>query len=97
MSDGSCTPPPPPNNGEGGIDIYPNPVTNPFVISLHDFNDETATIAIYNKLGQRIFNQNISLIYGMAKVNVALSTWAKAVYIVKVMSGGKTITKQFVR
>ncbi len=97
VSDGSCTPPPPPNNGEGGVDIYPNPITNPFVISLHDFNDETATIAIYNKIGQRIYHQNISLTYGIAQVNIAMSNWARGVYVVKVISGGKTITKQFVR
>jgi aminopeptidase N len=97
VSDGSCTPPLPPNNGQGGIDIYPNPVTNPFVISLHDFNDDNANVNIYNKLGQRVYNKNISLSYGIAQVNVPMGNWARGVYIVKVISGGKTITKQFVR
>jgi hypothetical protein len=97
VNDGSCTPTPPPNSGEGGIDIWPNPVTNPFVISLHDFKDDNASVAIYNKLGQRIYSQNIALANGIAQVRVPMNNWARGVYVVKVISGGKTVTKQFVK
>jgi aminopeptidase N len=97
VNDGSCTPAPPPNSGEGSIDIWPNPVTNPFVISLHDFKDDNASVAIYNKLGQRIYSQNIALANGIAQVRVPMKNWARGVYIVKVISGGKTVTKQFVK
>jgi aminopeptidase N len=96
VNDGGCTPPPPPNNGEGGIDIWPNPITNPFVISIHDFKDDNASVAIYNKLGQRLYNQNIALANGIALIRVPMSNWARGIYIVKVISGGKTINKQFV-
>jgi aminopeptidase N len=100
VSDGSCTPPPPPpptNSGEGVVDIWPNPVTNPFVISLHDFKDDNALVTIYNKLGQRIYNQTTPLTFGIAQVKIPMSNWARGVYIVKVIAGGKTVTKQFVR
>ena len=97
IADGTCTPPLPPNNGEGGVDIWPNPVANPFVISLHDFNDDNAVVTIYNKLGQRIYDKRILLTFGIAQVTVPVSNWAADVYIVKVVSGGKTITKQFVK
>jgi aminopeptidase N len=100
INDSSCTPPPPPpptNSGEGIVDIWPNPVTNPFVISLHDFNDDNALVTIYNKLGQRIYNQSIPLLFGIAQVKVPMNNWVRGVYIVKVVSGGKTVTKQFVR
>jgi aminopeptidase N len=100
LNDGSCTPPPPPppaNSGEGIVDIWPNPITNPFIISLHDFNDDNALMTIYNKIGQRLYNQTIPLAFGIAQVKVPMSSWARGVYIVKVVSGGKTVTKQFVR
>jgi aminopeptidase N len=100
INDSSCTPPPPPaptNSGDGIVDIWPNPVTNPFVISLHDFKDDNALITIHNKLGQRIYSQSIALANGMAQARVPMGNWARGVYIVKVISGGKTVTKQFIR
>jgi aminopeptidase N len=97
VNDGSCATILHPNNGLGIVDIYPNPITNPFTISLHDFNDNTASINIYNKIGQLIFNKTVPLTYGIAKIDIPINNWAKGVYVVKVISGGKTVVKQFVR
>jgi aminopeptidase N len=97
VNDGTCATTLNPNNGLGIVDIYPNPITNPFTISLHDFNDNTASINIYNKIGQRIFNKTVPLTYGIAKIDIPVNNWAKGVYVVKVISGGKTVVKQFVR
>ena len=96
VTDGSCNPKPT-NNGQGGLDIYPNPVTNPVTINLHDFNDQTATVNIYNKLGQIIYNKNIPLYYGTATITLPAGNWARGVYIVKVVAGGKSLAKQMVR
>jgi aminopeptidase N len=96
VNDGSCTPKPT-NNGQGGLDIFPNPATTPVTISLHDFNDQNATVNIYNKLGQIIYSKNIPLTYGTASITLPAGNWARGVYVVKVVAGGKTISKQMVR
>jgi aminopeptidase N len=97
VSDGTCTPALPTNSGEGLVDIYPNPATAPLTISIHDFKDDAANIAVYNKLGQMVYNKTIALLYGSASIPLPSTNWAKGIYIVKVISAGKTISKQFVK
>ena len=100
VNDGSCAPPlppPPTNSGEGIVDIYPNPISNPFTISLHDFKDEHALVNIYNKLGQVIYNKNVTLTFGSVLVKIQSFNWARGVYIVEVKSAGKIVTKQIMR
>lgn len=102
VNNGNCapTPPPPPaltNSGEGIVDIYPNPISNPFSIDLHDFRDVNALVIIYNKLGQAIYNKNIPLTFGSALVKIQPANWARGMYIVEVKAAGKTVRKQLMR
>ncbi len=85
------------NSGAGIVDIYPNPITNPFTISLRDFKDKEAAVKIYSKLGQVIFYRKAILINGAAKINVSMQNWSNGAYIVKVVSGGKTISKEVLK
>jgi aminopeptidase N len=98
INDGSCTPPPIPNSGQGALDIiYANALSNPQIIRLHDFKDDNAQVSVFNKLGQNVFVKKIDLLNGSAEFKLPFSNWAKGVYIIKVVSGGKTITKQFLK
>ena len=96
-------PPPPPalpiaiNTGAGIADIFPNPVTDPFTIYLHDFFDVNALIKIYNKSGQQVYSNKVILTNGAVYIKVPVSKWARGLYIVKISSAGKTIIKQFMR
>ena len=100
VNDNTCgpltNPPPPPNTGLGVIEILPNPTTNPFIIYLHDFNDTKAAIEIYNSGGQRIYVNNLILTNGASRITIQNKNWARGNYIIKVMAGGKTITRQFI-
>ncbi len=100
--DGSCFPAPPPppvptNSGEGKVDIYPNPISNPFSIGLHDFRDVNAFVIIYNKLGQTICSKNVPLSFGSALVKIQSANWARGMYIVEVKAAGKIVRKQVMR
>lgn len=96
VADGSCNPIPT-NNGQGGVDIFPNPITQPFTISLHDFNDTKASVNIYNQLGQIVYSRQVMLTYGSALLQIGSANWAKGVYTIKVSSGNKVISKQVVK
>jgi aminopeptidase N len=85
------------NRGYGIVEIYPNPITNPLTINIYDFKDASAEVNIYNNIGQLVFSKNVDLKNGAALVKLQTDTWAKGLYIVKVVSAGKTVTKQFVR
>ncbi|MEQ1555072.1 MAG: M1 family aminopeptidase, partial [Ferruginibacter sp.] len=84
------------NSGKGIVEIFPNPITNPLTLRIHDFKDKIATITIYNKIGQSIYHKQIQLVNGKANVDIPIATWQKGIYTIKVQSGGKIITKQIV-
>ena len=81
----------------GIVDIFPNPISNPFTINIHDFKDDKAQVQVYNKLGQKIYSKNILLTYGSASVKIQSANWARGTYIVEVTAAGKTVRKQVLR
>ncbi|MCP9752970.1 M1 family aminopeptidase [Ferruginibacter sp. HRS2-29] len=87
----------PSNTGKGVVEIYPNPIVNPFKIYLHDFNAASSTIHIYASNGQLVYQKNIMLNNGSELVNIGTATWAKGVYVVKVITGKEVFTQQLVK
>ena len=85
------------NTGAGVVDIYPNPVTDPFTVYLHDFNAAAADIAIFNRAGQQVYLQHIALTAGAELVPVAVSNWAHGLYTIKIITADKVITRQLLR
>jgi aminopeptidase N len=85
------------NSGKGVVEIYPNPTINPATINIHDFKAESASIAIYNNVGQIILNQNVMLKNGAALVKLQTTNWASGQYIIKVKAAGKIVTKQLLK
>ncbi len=85
------------NSGAGVAEIYPNPVSDPFTIYLHDFSDVSAQVIIFNKAGQEVYRKNATLVNGAEIMPVPSSTWARGAYIIKIITAGKTILKQVLR
>ena len=85
------------NTGNGAVEIYPNPVTNPFTIYLHDFSENNADIKIYNNLGQLVYSKNLQLYNGAEILKLSLGQLAKGVYIVKVKVGNNKIVKRIIQ
>lgn len=85
------------NTGEGIVDIYPNPATDPLTVYFHDFAPTTASLLIFNKAGQRVYAANVSLAAGSEYLQIPVSRWAHGTYVVKIKAGGKDIVKQILR
>ncbi len=85
------------NSGQGGVDIYPNPIASPLVISLHDFNDASVGVRIYNGAGQLMYKNQVALFNGIAIETIPNRHWAKGVYSIKVFSAGKIFTAQLLK
>ena len=85
------------NSGTGSVEIFPNPVADPFTVYLHDFNDGAAQLIIFNKNGQEMYHRNITLINGAEVLQVPSGNWARGAYIIKIITAGKTIIKQLLR
>lgn len=88
---------PVPNNGQGGVDINPNPITSPMNIYLHDFNDASVAVHIYNSTGQLMYKKQVALFNGIALLNISNGHWAKGTYTIKVFSTGNNITTQVLK
>ncbi|MEO7264684.1 MAG: M1 family aminopeptidase [Ferruginibacter sp.] len=88
---------PVPNSGLGGVDINPNPIASPLVLSLHDFNDAAVAIRIYNHAGQLMYKNQVILFNGIAIESIPNYHWAKGVYTIKVFSAGKIFTTQLLK
>ncbi|MEJ7610278.1 MAG: M1 family aminopeptidase [Ferruginibacter sp.] len=85
------------NSGSSIVEIYPNPVTDPFTVYLHDFNDSKAEMIIYNRAGQTMYKRTVALTAGAEFVQVPVSRWARGLYTLKIFAAGKTITRQLIR
>ena len=85
------------NTGAGIVEVYPNPLTNPLSIFLHDFNASSASVTITNAKGQRMYERNIGLINGAELLQVPTMDWARGVYFVLIRAAGKKIVKQVLR
>ncbi len=72
--------------------IYPNPSTTNLNLSLNTISNGSR-IEIYNILGAKIFSRNIS----NPNLTINASQWQKGVYLVRVLSDDKTLTKRFVK
>ncbi|MEO6668637.1 MAG: M1 family aminopeptidase [Ferruginibacter sp.] len=75
------------NSGMPGVSVYPNPVQNPLTVYLHDFNETSANIILYNMAGQLIYKQKVALIDGTELVYLNLGHLSRGKYILKVLAG----------
>ncbi len=87
----------PGNSGEGMVEIYPNPVINPLTIFIHDFTAATAHIQISNAAGQIMYKRTVTLTNGAELIQLPTQQWARGIYFVQVVAGGKKIVKEIVR
>ncbi len=82
----------------GGMTIYPNPATgNNTTINFNTRSTATATINLYNVLGEKIYNQPLgSLNSGNHSTNLSLQNLSNGLYFVELSNGEEKITQPLV-
>ena len=85
------------NSGQGIVEIFPNPLENPFTINLKEFKALAANINIYNTVGQIIFSQSVPLRRGAGTVKVQNNNWADGLYFAEIKAGATTVRKQIIK
>ncbi|MEX1201821.1 MAG: M1 family aminopeptidase [Ferruginibacter sp.] len=85
------------NTGEGSIDIYPNPISNPMNVYLHNFNNNSAQLIVLNAAGQQMYRQQVILTNGAELLSIPTGTWASGMYSLQVLAGDKKMVKPFIR
>ena len=85
-----------PNTGNAVVEIYPNPIQNPLTVYLHDFNQQSADLVLYNALGQQLYKQNIKLINGAEILQLNFNL-PHGEYILKIIADNYKYTKKLLK
>ena len=71
--------------------ISPNPGVNELNIRLAQKSD--AIVEVYNLLGRKIYSGKLTTVHN----SIEISSWKSGIYLVKVITDKKSITKRFVK
>ncbi|CAH8281451.1 putative secreted protein (Por secretion system target) [Mariniflexile fucanivorans] len=74
---------------KNNVEIYPNPVTNNFIIT----NSINAVVEVYNILGELVLNNNIE----NNKQSIDIKNLSQGLYVVKIVKEGHTTTKKIIK
>ncbi|WP_070137865.1 T9SS type A sorting domain-containing protein [Crocinitomix algicola] len=80
------------------LSVYPNPNQGEFTLTLDNFIGENIALEIYNELGANVYNENIGNMneVGYLQKNMDLSSLSEGVYILRVISDKKSVTRRIV-
>jgi hypothetical protein len=78
-----------------GLEVYPNPNHGTFSVAYELGMPEDLKVTVYNKLGQRVWEQTIPQA-DAGKVEVALGEKAAGVYSVELQAGDAVVTRKVV-
>ncbi|MEO9022346.1 MAG: T9SS type A sorting domain-containing protein [Ginsengibacter sp.] len=81
-------------HSRNNIFLYPNPVTNDFIIDLTKaVNQKVKMVILYNNLGQIILKKTIAA--GQTKIHISAGKFAQGIYNVEILdAGNKRIWKE---
>ncbi|MFK7746934.1 MAG: T9SS type A sorting domain-containing protein [Kordia sp.] len=79
------------SNSETVFNISPNPGVNELNIRLTKKTD--AAVEVYNLLGRKIYTGKLTTMHNA----IDISSWKSGIYLVKVITDKKSITKRFVK
>ncbi|MBK8522162.1 MAG: T9SS type A sorting domain-containing protein [Chitinophagaceae bacterium] len=83
--------------GQNIVQVFPNPVGDHFYIYLGKMVAGSASVNVYNALGQRVYTRNINLVNGSEYVEVPSQYLAKGVYFLKINAGDFKFVKKLLR
>ena len=79
---------------EERVSVYPNPSNGIVNVDLQGALAQTATLEVYNAMGQLVISKNYNEVSG--KFDVDLSGNAAGVYTIKLIANGEVVTKRIV-
>ena len=83
--------------GQNVVQVFPNPVGDRFYIYMRKMVAGTASVNLYNALGQRVYTKNINLVNGSEYVEVPSQYLIKGVYFLKINAGDFKFVKKLLR
>lgn len=80
------------------VSVYPNPNQGEFTLTLDNITGDDIAIEIYNELGAIAYSESITSMnsVGYMQKNINLSELSEGIYILRVISDNKAVTRRFV-
>ena len=75
--------------------IIPNPTNGNFLLSVNE-NSDKISLEVFDILGNLVFNSNYFLVDNKFNQNFDFSTFSKGVYVLKVTTSDKIVTKRLI-
>jgi hypothetical protein len=82
--------------GAGNIGIYPNPSNGQFMVQFNGSQTGQATITITNAIGQKVYDDKITITGTNYQYGISLQNKAAGVYQLSVNTGNKQTTTKLV-
>jgi hypothetical protein len=80
------------------INYYPNPFSDAVVVDFQNLNFNKATLVIYNVIGKKVFQKDISNTdFPDSKLNISLSDLPSGIYMASFSSDGYTETSRILK
>ncbi|GAB2831443.1 M1 family aminopeptidase [Ferruginibacter profundus] len=73
-------------SGQNVVQVFPNPIQNQFSVYLRNFTAPTATVYLYNTLGQLLYFKNLTIVNGSEYVEIQSRHLATGIYYFKIES-----------
>jgi aminopeptidase N len=74
-------------SAQNSIQVFPNPVQGQVYISLRNLAASTASINLYNAIGQLVYSKNITLLNGSEYIEVPAQQMAAGEYTLRIQAG----------
>jgi len=78
------------------IDLYPNPTNGIVNYNFKAGNQSNVKITVFNSMGQEVYEKDFGKVSGMFSETLDLQNYAKGIYIVHLVSGGKLYQQKVV-
>ncbi len=79
---------------EGRVNVYPNPATEHFTVSLSEFGDRDVTLVVTDPLGRQVARRNVPA--GQRQVEFDTQDYASGAYSITIVTGGFLSTEMVV-
>lgn len=79
-----------------GLKVYPNPASGTFTVSFDAYKKGTATISLFNQVGQQISDRKVSVENGINFNSLDASRLKAGVYFIKVNNGNGVQTQKII-
>ncbi len=77
------------------VSIHPNPASDQLILRIHNGNNSSSKVQIFNSLGTRVRQQTI--LAGMNESKISVQDLATGVYLIYVENDEKAFIKQFIK